>query len=662
MTVTVNAVVQAALLLSWQNQVGSKPAEIEFELYGKVISNVNITAMKGKLCTVVITTDTGPITLFTGYIVDWKPVYSDAPPGGSPECNVTFSAVDYRWILAGDFIGRKQLDTLDGSGVTTVANGIPVLGADINFNRQTPFEHNNMDATTGIFNAGAAPKFVYEKADTGDGTDCNHTDSIYWTYGDAIYWILAHYGTILTAINVSGTSVGFSAASYAAAVGSFTDLARTCEDIDIFGMNVADALDELFSRTNSNWYLDGTNTLVIFSRQHPDGTDTLTAADPENPLATTNNYNLDIPCSLRATGSIRNVVSKVDVIGGTTIREIQAGAMDFNAPIISFASQLVPPPVLAAAVAGAGTVLSIWQNFSLLNTVRYGFNHANYATHKAGKNIRVKDIAKPVSGELLLKRDFNGQYVNPDNECGIYGVNNNETIFPFWFYGGTVDLDRAEIDATCIGAIAGTPPPQQWVMPVETEIRSWIEASVPLSTLPFDRYIGVVRDDLRQKNRELIHVPFPVKLQVIQNALGITYTILSEPIPLPAGWTKDYEATGSITAGVVPAFTVSVPAGVVFDALGALQNLADNSTSEIGRERCDLEGSFPLFRSLPMGTQLTLVGDGWTETATGQECVVAVHFDGQTQQFSFAATNYIGPNAVQLASGFIGKANYRRGI
>ncbi len=683
-----------AQLLRYQNQVGSQPAEAEFVFYNKVIADARIAAIKGQPC--VLTVAGG--VLLTGYVVDWKPVYQDAPPGGEPICEVSFTVVDYRWILSGDYVGRRHLDTLDANGLTTAANGIAVLGADITFNRQTPHEHANMDATTGIFHNATAPKFVYERADLGTPSDCGQTDAAYWTYGDAIFWILTKYAPGITQIAGPGTnevpdtvfavgtpgvkgrgpipgmSLAINAANFAAVVGNFPDLARPCEKIDIFGMPVSDALDELFSRTNSNWCLDGNNILNIFSRPNPLFTLTLAPADPLKPI-TSQAYTLAVPCSLRGTGSIRNVVSKVDVVGGTSIREIQAQTTDILGPIASFDFSSIALPVFNNIALPNTIGNTFYFNFNRFATYRYPFDRTKYAGHKAGKNTRLKDIAKPLFGELLIKRDFNGNLVNPDNECGIYGFKTNETLAPFYFYGASVDLDRSEVNAGTIayGGLSpgfGAPPLpiQKWVMPIETEIRAWVEAHVALATLPSDRYAAVIRDDLRQKTRENVHVPFPVQLQVIVTAdlngsVTTTYTVVKDDyIALPPGATKDYATSGSIPSGTTPAFTISIPAGVVYDAMGALTNLSDNCASEIGRERCDLEGAFPLFRPLPLGTQLTLVGDGWTDTATGQECVVAVHFDGLNQQLSFAATNYIGANALELAKGFIAQANYRRGV
>ena len=694
-TVAIGGAATTAQLLRYKHQVGGQPAEAEFTFPGQVVSKAGISGVKGKSCVLTIN---GTIFL-TGYIVEWRPRYEDAPPGSEPACDVVFTAVDKRWLLSGDYIGRQHLDTLGTDptipttyGVTTTANGIAVLGADINFNRQTPFEHANMDASTGIFHNATAPKFVYEKADTGDATDCSHTDSAYWTYGDAIFWILSHYATVITQIRGPGTSevpavpgppaipaippvpgpaLTLNAANFAAVVGSFVDLARTCEDIDVFGMPVDAALDELFSRTNSNWFLDGTNCLQIFSRAHPLYHLALKAADPLSPLAGgSKDYDLTIPCSLRGIGSIRNVVSRVDIIGGTTIREINAGVADFLTAIRTFDFTTVPPPIVEPIAQALGDInqTGFYFNFNRLATYRIPFDHSKYAAHKAGKNTRAKDIAKPLFGELLVRRDINGNFVNPDNECGIQGVSTVESLLPFYHYGSTTDLDRSQVDVSVgtisINANTPLPPPSNWVMPVETEIRAWVEANVPLATLPFDRYAAVVRDDLRHKNREIVHIPFPVEAQLTWNVIGAGYTILQDNfVALPAGATKDYTPTGSFPVnGSIPAFTISLPAGVVFDAIAALTALAQNCTSEIGRERCDLEGSFPVFRLLPLGTQLTLAGGGWTETATGQECVVAVHFDGTNQEFGFAATNYIGPNAMELAKGFVARSDYRRGV
>lgn len=673
--VTINGVTAQAQLLKYQNQVGSQPAEAEFVFYNKVVSNAGIAAIKGKPCVLTV----NGATLLTGYITDWMPRYQDAPPGGEPICEVRFTAVDYRWILSGSYIGKNHLETLDVNGVPTTTNGIAVLGADITFNRQTPHEHANMDALTGVFlGSHTAPKFIYERADASSVTDCSQTDSAYWTYGDAIYWILINYATAITRINVP-TTVGsvitltpsaISPSTFFNAVSNFADLQRTCEEIDIFGMSVDAALDELFSRTNSNWYLDGNNVLTIFSRFNPINTLALTCADPLNPLAGGSNaYSLSIPCSLKGTGSIRNVVSKVDVIGGTTIREINAsGTADFLTAIRTFDFSPVPPPIVEPIAEALGDInqTGFYFNFNRLATIRLPFNHARYNAHGAGKNTRDKDIAKPLFGELLVKRDINGNYVNPASECGLQGVSTAETILPNYNYGSQTDLDRSEVDVS-----VGTnnipspfPYPTGWVMPIETEYRAWVEAAVALATLPSDRYAAVIRDDLREKNRELIHLPFPVEAQLTWNVDGAGYTILQDNfVALPAGAFKDYNPSGTFPiAGPIPAFTISIPAGVVFDAIAALTSLANNAKSEIGRERCDLEGSFPVYRPLPLGTQLTLAGSGWTDTATGQECVVAVHFDGNNQQFSFAATNYIGPNAMELAKGFVASASYRRGV
>ena len=685
--VTINGTSVQASLVRYQNQVGGAPAEAEFVFYNTVISNSGVGAIKGKPCVLTINGS----TFLTGTIVEWKLNYQDAPPGGTPVCEVSFIAVDARWLMAKDYVGRRHLDALDAQGNTTQANGVRVVGADIIFNRVTPVESRNMDNTTGIA-LGVNPAFVYDKGNTTDEEICvsgggSFLEASFWTYGDAILWMFQHYVDDVTQILVAGHVVALSTATFASAISGFADMTRLTEEINLFGLNVVAAIDELFLRTQSNWFLDGNNVLCIFNRANPLAAETLKVGDPLAP-ALAGDFDANTLCRLNLCGGIRNVVNRMDIVGGTIIREINANSIDDFYPVrddYSFQTGGVPAgsplfgsngfPIFGVPLLAGTNTPGSTSNYLRLHNVRLGLNHSRYENHGAGRNTRRKDLAKPLQGELLLKKERDGNWVSSDNECGIYSFPINETIRPWVWTGCEIDLDRSEISFTVFdGVVAGgiivfpsmTPPLSGLIAPIETEIRAWVEAAQTLASLPSNRYGAVIRSEIRHKSRESYPISFPVLINYVYHATGdVTtgtwdYTVF-EPLALPPGATRNYPLSGTHVANL-PNFTLTLAAGVVFDGIGALNELKDIAQSEVGREAVNMEGAFPMWRLTSLGSQLTIDGGGFPEATTGQEVVVALFFDGQTQETSFAASNYIGANASELAKSFINQRVFRKGV
>jgi hypothetical protein len=625
-TLVLNGVTTQAVLLTWEHRPGAAPSRATVALPAKNAYDWgNPLNYRGQTAVVSV----NGTAKMTGRVYGQRNSMSDQ--------TVILTILDNRWMINRDWVGRSKL----GAG-----NGLYYLGADVVFNLGGK---GNKDKDTGIYlNPAVSPDFVYEKA-SGGGTSpsCLDTDAAFWTYGDMIDWLWETFITDVTKPTIPDTD----------------DLKTEAGELDVFGLPIGEALDRVFAKTLSTWTLDGDGNAYIFSLANPKTVRDIYFKNPATPDVPTN-YTTDYPSQWDVINSIENTITDVNVVGGKNLLELTASGADFLSPVQSKNIQATPTPPPAGEAMGGQLVYIYWSNYGQQEQYRHKLSPDYYENHSgAGRRIRAKDKYKPIFNELMIKRDEDGLYVSDDSDCGIYGVSATETLASQYTAGAQVNADMGEILATYVNGSTGNATPNHWTHVVETEERSVVTATVVPVGMPAHVYRPVLRNELAHKSRESgTKIEIPVDVVWIFNALGQSTWSVTEAIDvttlLDAGGSRNYALSGTGNFSFSN-FTISMPAGTVFDAVSALQEVADELDSEIGRPAVNIEGAFPTMRDLELGDKFRCVPSN-AYGSTGEEIVVAISFKDDVQALTFAATNHIGADALELATKFIDRRRFSR--
>lgn len=319
-------------------------------------------------------------------------------------------------------------------------------------------------------------------------------------------------------------------------------------------------------------------------------------------------------------------------------------------------------------VADTGLKPYEWENCRVEHPWRFTFKHNRYEGHDAGRNMRQKDDAKPLTGEMNLRRTKEGNFTLPDDECASFSISDLESVSTYYAQGLRADSDKVAIETfRDVG-------PNRWTHAVVTEKRNVVTAvgdgSAPL---PENFYGVAVRNDFEHKTREEVKYAMPIHWSWIVNTAAVpmtsAYTITlrsdvpsdanidfdpTQPSPGPRSKGDTISFSGNLTAayGRPPDDpTITFPAGTVQDSTGPLTELSEMIEPQVGRIACAVDGAFALRRaSLRPGYRL--VESGVTGRLSGNVVVVGTHLAGN-HLYSFSATNQLGASGAALASAFI---------
>jgi hypothetical protein len=447
--------------------------------------------------------------------------------------------------------------------------------------------------------------------------------------------------------------------------------------MNFFGSPIGQVIDEIFNRTNSNWCLDGSGFPYIFSRVVPAAFEVIRIPDPSFELSN-EDYSLEYPIEFSAPRSIEGVVTSLDVVGGREIRERTFSSADFEAAKLVKEIQPSSSPIPAIEEIEeeeeATTIIELvnWSNFRTEERYAFTLNKQRYEILGLGKNIRRKDKAKPLTNDLITKRNREGEFVPPDNECGIFPVQIIESLGNQYPQGYEVDLDKGTIYVPkIIGQDLPPDPPIRFTAGVQTEIRTVQTVSSPLATMPSDVFRAAIRQEFIQRERITgISVDMPVNLLwTIIVTTSVTGSVVVTPaVPIPLGAVLDPPNVNTAGNGweiigfTVPrtSWTVTLPAAVEFDAVAALAELGALAEPELGRPAVNVEATYPSFKNILIGSKISVQGVDFG--MTGEEIVVAVSFEGENQTISFSATNHIGADGIALARSFLDRRRFGRRI
>jgi hypothetical protein len=557
------------------------------------------------------------------YIVGY-PLLSDCV---AEDDTVSIKIVDKRWLVNKDWVGRRHLPP----------NGIRWLGSDIIFNLDGK-RNKDKDAL----------QFVYERGNVTDPENCAVIEATYWTYADIWNWVWREYVDDVAAPTLPVTG----------------GLNRSAGEIDLTGMPVGVALDYILSFTECAWTIDANGNAVVFNVHSPRTTRTLKFNDPAEKLPVTS-YSTDYPVKFRVITNQEDVATNIEIVGGKTIREIMATEDDFYdealelnvEPVASYPPIDVVPP-------GGGAIVREFRNYAKNMYYRHGFKRDRYETHGAGRNIRRKDNAKPILGELMIGRNRDGGYVNAESECNFLGSSPTWLLGQQYHAGGDIDTIRGEIDISYYDTIYAPDAPKRFTHAIETEEREFVTSSATHPTLPKAVHRAVLRGEFVHKTREAVKIPVPVQIVRICTSGGCTYSV-TEAIDLTdllaAGATRDYpDPAGGPFSGTpdMETFTVTLPAGVIEDAIGPL-NEVKSFVDGINRvDAVQIEGAFPYLTSLDVG-DLIVTSPANAYGSTGLEVVIGLRFSERTQSLEFIATNYVSVNAIGAAQAFVNRVAYR---
>lgn len=632
-TCSIDGTLRRVLLEDYSDAVGATPSSAECILVDERAHVFDTALINGKAAIVYV----DGVPLVTGRCYALRQRYQDQ--------SVRIRILDNRHLLRKEWVGRRHLGN----------SGLRFLGADVTFNLGNKPNRSDTDS-------GGEPVFVYEKGNVSDPEDCANTDAVYWTYGAALRWLWMQYVDDVDYPLVAGTLA-------AQTIFDFGGMERDAGELPLFGLRVDQAIDVIFRLTNCNWTLLPSAVAIIFHKDTNAGGLVLQMPDPASPIVNTN-YSLDMPVELECFDSIEDIATSVDVVGGRTIREATFVAADFDDPRVD--KRLIPTP--APVVEETATIVTLfWANYDKTPRWVIPMKKDVYETHGLGKNIRRKEPAKPMLGELLIKRDREGNMVNPDSECGVYPVETGEGHIGLYPFGVGIDFSRSEL--TVVSGVE-PPVPIRLTTAVETELREAIEITGGLAGLPEAFHLPIIREDIRHENREATIIA--VAVDVIWTIYGNVSPAVSQwtatpAVGLPTGATlvgpnvsadgTHWEFFGFITtSGSIPPgdWSMTLPAGTVFDGNAALTEIGAILTEQIGRPIVHVAGAFPVMRDLPIGTRLSVSAGRYA--LTGDEMVVARHFDGSTMKFSFVATNRLGADATELGRSFIDRRRQRRAV
>lgn len=649
--ITIDSVSYTAQLESYANPLGAEPGEAVVFLADLHAEDVAVTTLQGK--TAVLTID--GVTVLDGDVFRVIKQLQDR--------SIRVVIKDKRWRINATYVGYDKLETLDGDGLPTTTNGLKVLGADVIFNRDGK---PNKDIDTGIYLAPPiAPDFVYNRADVAEMPDCGVDDREYWTYGDIIDWLWSNYVTPQTGIAKP-------------TIHSTGGLNRKAGQIDVAYTPVAEAISMVLSQTNASWWLHPDGTAYIVTKDNPITSLALNFGNPDNPAADCSGYDLTHPSQFTLEHSIEESVAQVDVVGGNQIRQIKPVQTDFIAAPAGGGRSIVLSPGFLDGKSLSGYLP--WSNCETsyesstftqhTRRKKYTFDHSKYQAHRAGRNIRQRDLAKPMLGNLLYGRDKYGRYVAWDKECALQQASVQETLYAQYPSGVEFDLNRFDLylrhrkkpDIPRADDIVLDPDtysalrPKQLAVPVVTEFRAHVNSSGTLAYLPVAVRRAALRQDIIHQTTEQVDLPAAMVGEFLTSD-EMWHMLSFFP---PSGWT--YLFPTIFDEALDPTdYVFRSPAETVVDGIAPLNEVKAVIDAEIAQPVITVRGAFPSWRTLWPGTKLTAGTRGTDWGLTGNEIVASITFSGETQELQFQASNRIGAGIEELAKTFVDtRANRRR--
>ena len=700
-----------ARLLHFTQQIGGRPSEFVFQLANKRPKDVSNASYRGKTCQIKV----NGTAKMTGTIQRIEKEWSRQ--------TVVFTVLDDRHLINATYVGASLLETLDGNGLPTTTNGLPFYGADVVFNlnglpnkdksslafKPPGYEHNTTGRDywryitalewlwTNCITAVSYPLQVSQvHTVTQAGSAGGGSGSYSVTVANGTPWMAYSTDPWLTTSTTgtgtgSGQTVNFVKAANASAdartgyiwvIPAFAGLDKKMDELGpLIGTPVAEALDALVGRTRAHWWIAG-GTGYVAAIDLPTSTLPLVIPDPDAPIAPDGTAT-DRPIDLHVEESTDDVVTQMDVIGGKQQREILTTSSDWTqtqwygitindgwawdrVPLFNFNSiwsNYDTENYRSIVISGQGWI-SGWPKSHIY---RYNIKPDIFATHKIGPNIATDDQPYRALPSLLLARDKNGNFINPDSELAYDAVSPLELLFQQYPDGATLDLDRGYLFARGYPGpwvLTGTeiikPPiysganPQNLTLAFECAHRAWKSASTSISGVP-DIRRAVIRDELIHKTREATKVVMPINASFD----NVSFFDITEGRTVPTGATKDYSTPTSIPLNPMD-YTITLPSGIVVDGMAELNEIKNLVSPYVGLLNINGTGAFPTWVDLPLGTKLSDASGQYG--LTGNEVVTAVTFDGETQRLEFQFTNRLGRDAAAIANAFVDQRQYRRPV
>ena len=473
-------------------------------------------------------------------------------------------------------------------------------------------------------------------------------------------------------------------------VPSFGGLDKKAELIALTGKPLANALDEVFKRTRSSWTVGGDGTPKIFSIDNPTSSLALNILNPSSPGVPTSLT----PIAFRSEISTDDAVGRLDVIGAREQREVLFGVSDFTqttcldlqvtgdfSEILNTSDDLGFGIVEFANAAKNVYLKSFYNQFGVIvgteSTYRYNLNTNIFESHYIGKNINSTDQPYKMLGQLLIARDKNGNYCNPDLPTAWSGVSPQELLKAQYQKGLTIDLDRGFIEARGISPYPATffpsiylmnPPfweqnnPQKFTVAFECAYRAYQSAVNSVTTAsPLQVRRAVFRDELIHKTREATQVVMPMSI-----AFGSATYAVTEYSQLPVGATRNY-STGGVTLTDCPLnqqnMTINLPAGTIVDGMAELKEIRDSVDPYIGLSMINGQGTLPSIPDITTFLPGVKISDATNQyDLTGIEVIIATSFSDTNQATDFAFTNRLGVDIMEIANQFVDTRRYQRPI
>lgn len=702
----------------WQDGIGFRPARLWALLADQTPGSILRAALQGQPATFSL----NGVLKMTGYC---KTVIKSLR-GRTVEVLIT----DYRQELDNVFIGQNHLGSPNTG--SQPANGLPYIGADIWFNRMglpnlawnyttAPPIGSGASYTNGSLwqpsTPDGYPHFCYEIPDDATAAyecspaNCAIPQGNFWNFGLVLGWIWANYVT----------AIPFPAYLLPSNMANWTnDLLTPCEPLRLLGVPAGKALEEVLARTITSCGLTPAGLMYFFTRLTAKATPPAVGVYGlnfvnEDTDASNANYNLTYPEEFESQIGTEDVTTDMQIIGGHQLRELAPVGSSTNVPPTSSAGHwnsaadtcdwypnagltaygdqefVIRPifPPLVSTVIGAWSGIRNWSNYvggtpaheGFGSNIRFTFRGDHYALHYAGKNIRRKDWGKRLDGALLEGRDQCQNYVNPQNECGIFSIGTNESFINQYPLGAHVDQDRAQVSVRRVVDLFGRlispfdSPPNGGALPFRLETRQNVLATNNPDGLPTITR-AVIRDEYVHETREAVQLIAPVDLTIITVGGSVSWSV-TEAIALPTGWTRNYATSG--TGSYPYVFTWTTPGGaltntpngneVVVDGISPLSQIAALVQPELGRPSSNGRIKFPSYVSLPVGTHITATGGQNTGAVggsggyelVGDEFVIAMSYNGEEQSIEYKFSNYLGHEALELAHSFIDMRKFRRG-
>lgn len=635
---TIDATVYKAKLVHYTHSIGARPSEAQFLLLEKTPNTISNSTLRGKTATFKVDS----VTKLSGKVYRIGKRFADL--------GVVVTVLDNRQLINSTYVGSDLLEQLDSNGLPTGSfAGLAYYGADIVFNLNGK---PNQSKTTPL-------TFV------APGYEHNTAYANYWTYGQAIEWLLTRYcsGYTISPATPSGWAWG--------------GWDKKMDELALFGVPVAEAIDQICARTRATWWLKDT-TLYFASIDNPTASAALVIPDPAAPIAPDGTAT-DRPIDIEVEESVDDTTTILDIVGGKQQREVLLASTDWTQTQwygINIQDGWYPEraPLLSYYPVWSNYDTELYRSLVLNNygwitafpashVYRYNLNPDIFESHKIGTDLDANSQPYKILPTLLVARDKNGNFINPDQENAYDGVSPLELASQQYPDGFTLDMDRGFAFGRGYGpfTLSGLeqiiPPtsslsnPSNLTLAFECSYRAYQSANVAITGVP-DIRRSVVRDEFINKTREDTRVLMPI---------NATYDLISSwsianARPIPSGASANYSSPVAIPLRPMD-LTITLPAGSVVNAMGSLAELKTLVEPYVGLININGTGAFPSWTDLEIGTLVSDASGAYG--LTGSEFVIAVSFDDETQRLEFSFTNRLGRDAVSVASNFIDARKYR---